>query len=130
MMKSEEVLLKEKYGQRCPFKVPEGYFEDFASRMMTMLPEREQGARVVALHETRSKTRPLWTKIAAAAACFCGLVCGTVALMNLEQTLTAPAASEDAEYSQSVSPTVSAVDYMADYAMMDNTDIYAYVSSN
>lgn len=130
MMKSEEVLLKQKYGQRRPFRVPEGYFEDFASRMETLLPDRVQAAAIVPLAKAGGMVRPLWFRLATAAACACGLVFGTVALMNYEKSLGSVAPASDAEQSLSASPAMSAVDYMADYAMMDNTDIYAYVSSN
>lgn len=37
----EENDLKQAYGTQAPFKVPEGYFDDFATRMMQMLPEQE-----------------------------------------------------------------------------------------
>ena len=32
----EENYLKQAYGTETPFKVPEGYFDDFATRMMEM----------------------------------------------------------------------------------------------
>lgn len=35
----QEDKLKEKVGKKLPYKVPEGYFESFTSRMMESLPE-------------------------------------------------------------------------------------------
>ena len=36
----EEDILKEKYGTENPFKVPEGYFEQFTANLMNQLPEQ------------------------------------------------------------------------------------------
>ena len=33
-MISEEKFIAEKFGRREPFRVPDGYFDDFASQMM------------------------------------------------------------------------------------------------
>ena len=40
-MLKEEKYLNEVMGRKNPFRVPEGYFDDFADRMMEMLPEKE-----------------------------------------------------------------------------------------
>ena len=49
-MEREERFIEEKFGRRTPFKVPEGYFDDFASQLMQSLPESEDrpAAKVVA----------------------------------------------------------------------------------
>ncbi|WP_300727738.1 hypothetical protein [uncultured Bacteroides sp.] len=39
-MKEENELLK-KYGNKNPYKVPEGYFSEFADKLMEQLPEKE-----------------------------------------------------------------------------------------
>ena len=39
-MKQEDDLLK-RVGTKNPFKVPENYFENFASNLMTKLPKKE-----------------------------------------------------------------------------------------
>lgn len=40
-MKSEESQILDKLGRDAGFRVPEGYFDDFAERMTNMLPEVE-----------------------------------------------------------------------------------------
>ena len=37
---SDEEKIRSKIGTENPFKVPEGYFEDFQQRLMSSLPER------------------------------------------------------------------------------------------
>ena len=37
----EEDFIRKKYGSGNPFKVPEGYFEQFTSELMSKLPEKE-----------------------------------------------------------------------------------------
>ena len=37
-MKQDDIL-REKFGRENHFRVPEGYFDDFADRMMEMIPE-------------------------------------------------------------------------------------------
>lgn len=47
-------VIKEKYGNRAPFIVPENYFEQFTDKMMAQLPEK--------LVNKKSETT-LWVKI-------------------------------------------------------------------
>lgn len=54
-----------------PFKVPDNYFENFNTEIMSKLPEKET---------PRAKIVPLWKKVmpwAAAAAVFCGVIFST-----------------------------------------------------
>ena len=57
-MIKEEQILKSRYGTQSPFRVPEGYFDELASRVMASVPESQpaldmqsesasQGARIV-----------------------------------------------------------------------------------
>ena len=40
-MNTEDKFLKTQFGNKRPFKVPDGYFEDFASQILDKLPDRE-----------------------------------------------------------------------------------------
>ena len=40
-MGTEDKFLKEQFGNKRPFKVPDGYFENLASQIMEKLPERD-----------------------------------------------------------------------------------------
>lgn len=120
---NEEGYLKSRVGQRNPFRVPDGYFGDFTSQMMDKLPCRE--ARVVPIRNSRmKKLRPLLY----VAACIC------VAIFSLALYFTEmPSATDaqDCEEAMAQGRTTSYWTYedeVIDYAMMDNTDIYAYLS--
>ena len=117
-MEKEEVFLKQKFGNEDPFRVPEGYFNSFADNLMSQLPERE--AKVIPM-----RRHTAWRKYAAVAvaACFGVLLfnVGTTYFDRHQQdaqqiTANAQASSSDA------------FDQMADYAMIDVSDMYAYVA--
>jgi hypothetical protein len=115
MDKYEDYLLKH-YGRENSFKVPEGYFEDFAEKIMSQLPE--QKAQVVELHT--SWTSRLRKMVAAA---IIAVVAGGGAYYVFS-------GSNDVDKSSmahsNITPTESqTIDQMADYTMMDNADMYA-----
>lgn len=117
-MEREEFLL-DRVGRKQPFKVPNGYFEDFAAQMMDKLPERE--AKVIKMKPSGwRRFRP----IAYAAACVCAAIfcVGTYLHSNSGDELSQNVATVQPK------STYSAIDEVADYTMMDNVDFYAYVS--
>ncbi len=123
MTNKEERYLKSRIGKQNPFRVPDGYFDSFAERMMENLPEQE-ARTIVMVKPRRSK---LLRTVLYAAACLCIAVLGTVIYwqklseQNIESN-SAPVAVHTTTSSDAY------VDAVADYAMMDNTDIYAYLS--
>lgn len=121
----DEGYIRSRAGSRNPFRVPEGYFEGFASQMMDKLPDCEP--RVIPMGRSRLRVlRPLLY----AAACVCVAVfCLTAYLMEGQPS----AAGSDADVAvasqyQNISLSTYEDDIM-DCAMMDNADIYAYLSS-
>ncbi len=137
--------LAERFGRRRPFKVPEGYFDDFAAQMMAKLParpdveadanspqhlvalqgavgqEQPSGARV-------ARKRPLWTRrITVAAASVCVALFGASVFMHE----FAPRQVQQASPMQAEAVTLTTdadLDAMADYAMLDADDFYAYMA--
>ena len=116
-MKNEETYLKETIGTRNPFRVPEGYFDQLTQQVMQQLPERQHRSRITAL-------RP-WLY---AAACLTALfVLATTyhfrqsgdEAPSLTATVAPAADMSDADF-----------DAVADYAMIDNVDIYACLTDN
>jgi hypothetical protein len=112
-MTNEELYLRNKVGQGNPFKVPEGYFEQLTSQVMNQLPEKK--AKVVPMRR--------WLYAAACVAAIA--VLGLTFMFNNRQAVE----------QQSLTASVSAVerDYMdeaADYALIDNAEIYACLSEN
>ena len=122
-MIKEEKYLVDRFGKKQPFSVPEGYFDQFASQFMENLPEREEEAVVVRL-DSHSR----WSSIRrwAVAACLAVALAG-VGMWAFQGE--SPKATGAADASQlAASNYNTAIDQAADYAMMDNGDIYAYVS--
>lgn len=115
-MTNEEDYIRERMGTNNPFKVPEGYFDQLASQIIAKLPEKE---KVV------EKRKPAVVKylrpLLYAAACVCLGIIGTAIYMNsISDNQEMQLAQQDyAVYSDSY------IDEAADYAMLDNEDIYA-----
>ena len=111
-MMNEELLIRSHLDpQKNPFRVPEGYFDNFASELMKQLPEQQPAAKRIAL-------RP-WMY---AAACLFGVILTTAVFFSAPN-------STDSQQSVAVVSTTAApsdsFDEAADYAMLDNQDIYA-----
>lgn len=117
-IKSEEKLIIGKLGRRNPFKVPEGYFDTFAREFISELPERESQA--VSQKPARIVSIALWRRVACAACVLIAALCTSLYLVNSDR--------DDAiVHTESVSQE-EYMEMVADYAMMDNHDIYACIT--
>jgi hypothetical protein len=120
-MMYEEEYLNGKLGKKNPFTVPEGYFEQLAQQVMEKLPEKEKTQKKPALI---MQLRP-WLY---AAACLCiGVFTAAVVFSNKtdntqELKKMATLEQENINYYSD-----SYVEEEADYAMVDNQEIYAYL---
>ena len=122
-MIKEEKYLVDRFGKKQPFSVPEGYFDQFASQFMENLPEREEEAVVVRLDShSRWSTIRRWS----VAACLAIALAGAGMWAFQGESPKATGAADTDQFASSNYNT--AIDQAADYAMMDNGDIYAYVS--
>ncbi len=114
-MENEEKYIKEKVGQDNPFRVPEGYFEQLTQQVMSQLPKRQQKARQL-------RFRP-WYYAAASIV--------LLAMMGVSVYF-----HQDKDEQQQMAVTVETntentyIDEVADYAMIDNTEIYACLADN
>lgn len=123
-MEQEEKKLEQLYGKKNPFIVPEGYFEDFASTMMEQIPQKETGT--VRLRPTVwMRIRPV---VLGAASIFAVIFSVSVYLSN--HVLTGQQAQTTINADQANPSSYNDVDLAVDYAMIDNEDIYSYVSEN
>lgn len=119
-MTKEENILEQQFGKENPFRVPEGYFDNFADMLMSQLPE--QKLQVVGMRRSRF----LWISHVAmvAAACLVSAFFTVVFWLNdSDRQHPHAVATSSVSYSNDV-------DEMADYTMMDNQDFYAYVSAD
>lgn len=123
-METDEKFLEVNFGKANPFKVPDGYFADFESRMICRInEEKAQSVRKSGKSIFMRELRPLL-----AAACILGIVFGLLAYFSKDSSLNNSTANNNAN-SYPAASSYSAVDAMADNAMMDNDDIYALVSN-
>ena len=115
-MMNEEEYLSTRMGKRNPFTVPEGYFEQLTAQVMDQLPEKKP-AKVAVM----KRIRP-WLY---AAACVCvGVFIAAIAFNRQTEDLQgqqqmANIGQENVYYSDSY------IDEAADYAMIDNQEIYS-----
>ena len=105
MMIQEEQILKEKVGQRNCFKVPEGYFDQLSASVMDCLPQQEQKARTTVLRKL------LYTAASVVIAVLMGV---TYYFHQDNGRVETTAAAPESNYYEE----------LADYAMIDNMDIY------
>ncbi len=109
MMTNEERRIREADGNRNPFRVPEGYFEQFDERLMAALPEaRTRQSRTVRL------VPRLW-RYAAALLVVAGL--GTALYLGTPGERTLTAETEEEFYNEEL-----------DYVMVGNMEIAEYLT--
>ena len=124
-MNEEEKLILEKFGKETPFKVPEGFFDDFTKDLMAKLPERQEDA------SKKKRSAAIIRRISViitSAAVFIGVCILAVSylLQKPEQPVVAKQAKDN--HIENINNTYNSIDEAAEYTMLDNEDIYAYVS--
>ena len=120
---SDEDILRQQFGNKRPFRVPEGFFDNFAEQMMQQLPE----AQTVEMTVEKSR-KGVWARlrpmaIAASAALLMAVGATMLWNNNSEEKAAALAAYPTTQQSQDYT-----IDQMADYAMLDNQDFYYYLA--
>lgn len=137
-MMNEEKKINDIFGKENHFKVPEGYFDNFAELMMAKIPEQEidspeitdkdcQESKAKFVHLSLWKRLPL-RKIAAVLAVTAMLGGGVLyQLQQAEKKHHALAHNETPaiESSHVTDGDDAAFEQMADYTMMDSQDFYA-----
>lgn len=114
----EEDFLIQNFGKDRHFSVPEGYFEKFCSGIMEQTVERK--AAVVPM-----RPRSVWRTAVSVAACLAAVVVMAGAYFHADGILTDAPSEETTAQAGSAS---DAVEQAADYMMLDETDLYAYMS--
>lgn len=112
MMTKEETRIHELEGQQNPFRVPEGYFENFNERLLARLPQQQQPRKVVRL-------MPRVWRYAAAIVVVLGV--GSALYFNHKTTTPSYAYNEEAAQEEYYNQVL-------DYAMVDNMEIAAYLT--
>lgn len=121
------------HSPRTPYRVPDGYFDNLTSRVMDGLPA---AAPAAAPRAAVLPPRRRWIGWSAAAAACVGAVLTLTSLPRQEQnTPSAPAAQMAATATPAYTSAASAYDEryeqeVLEYAMVDGSDIYAYMSGD
>ena len=120
----------DKFTDKGQYKVPEGYFDTLADRIMANIPEapkqeekQKKSAKIISLN-----TR---VKIAVAAAIAGALISSVTIRLYQQETKLADVKKTNTEMTNN-SETYGEeyVNDYIDYAMVDDTDIYEYISEN
>lgn len=135
-MELEEQLLSE-FGNRRPFKSPDGYFDNLETRIMSQITAKETEANEDTQISKKGNTtsfkrlRPLMI-----AASFIGLIIIGVITMHFFQD------NEQLQQNKSIAATPTAttakeesvdteyLDEAVEYMMLDKDDVYAYLADN
>ncbi len=112
---NDEYFIEERVGKRNPFLVPDGYFDHLPEQVMASLPVRKRQAKSIWL-------RPIYY----AAACACVLLIGT----GIWMALPTDSFQSSTQVMAAQNPLDVAFDEAADYMMLDNHDIYAYLAED
>ncbi len=134
-MMKEEQILKATLGTRNHFQVPEGYFDELASKVMASIPESQPVVEMQVEHTSqRARILSLWKNAklrkVAAVACVALLLGGVSVGVG-----TSLSSRNDAQhvFGQNYTPVAqtedSSFDEAADYTMLDNQEIYASLLS-
>lgn len=136
MINLEKQLLT-KFGNRRPFKTPEGYFDNLEMRVMSQIKAEETNNNEVKengekIHHTFARyLRPLII-----AASFIGLIIGGIAIQffiqrhnNIENTHNTEATSA-ATTAKAKSANNEYLDDVTEYMMLDKDDVYSYLADN
>lgn len=123
-MVNEERYIRNKFGSANKFRVPEGYFDSFTTRLMDSLPERE-ACEIPVRRPLLARLRPLLY----AAACLCIAIFSVAVYFARVEPADDGHGDMAAVYPQGTTYGDGYEDAVMDYAMIDNTDIYAYLSS-
>ena len=129
-MESTNHLQKE-YGTQRPFTVPEHYFSELSSRVMAQIPAEEQKEAVVEVKPRRATLHYLRPLVVAAMTIGVVLV-GFLAYHEFDggQGKHALPGSHLAQGAHEVSASSEDdFDQAADYFMIDESDMYAYLAS-
>ncbi len=120
-MTNEELYIKNRLGKNNPFTVPEGYFDQFTSHLMDKLPERELKKSPV--RPTQFRRMKPWLY---AAACICvAAFCAAVFFNQKSSTIVNTQQIANVSQDNSTYYSDNYIEEEADYAMVDNQEIYA-----
>ena len=121
-MMNEEEYIRGKMGTRNPFTVPEGYFDRLAEQVIGKLPAEVGAAPVPARPQPKPAVVRFLRPLLYAAACIGVAITVGAVFRSAPQDDRNYVAQQQETATTTYSDTY--FDEMADYAMLDNEDIY------
>ena len=125
----EEDIIRKAAGSENPFRVPEGYFEDFTTRLMSQLPQTAQTQPAKQKHSI--SLRPHFLRYAAAAVVILAVgvtFFGTRPSHSSQSAENTQHLAQDASTETFAEMDYNDLDEALDYAMVDNMDITYYLT--
>ena len=111
--------LKNKLGTENPFRVPDGYFENFASELMERLPDKEK-VEISRQPMTWEKVRPLLYMAA--------MFVGAMLLIRVAASHYTPA--ENPALDEDWDVETEYIDMAMESSMLDDYSLYVYLSED
>lgn len=116
---TDERKLEQILDKQNPFKVPDGYFDDFEKKLLADIP----------LALTEHKQQPIRFKVIALVASAAAAIVGFIMFFNrptaVEQNTNSRNTVADTQIHNNAEQII---EEMSDFAMLDNGDIYSYVA--
>lgn len=128
-MSNKENRILNESGAQYPFKVPEGYFDNLTARIMDHIPEEKQETPVISIakHPSKSNSRKWFSAISIAASLALIAVISTK-FINTNAPSNAIEQTANVENAKEYSDIDSYNEDLMLYSMVDNGDIYDYLS--
>ncbi len=118
-MTNEEKYLISRMGKENHFRVPDGYFDNFAERFMSQLPEQS-----IPAPQLKTSAPTLFRRLRPILYAAAFLLLAVLSVTFYLQHTPADEQSQLATSQETVLPSDSYFDEATDYAMIDNYDIY------
>ena len=116
-MKEEDNILK-RLGKENSFRVPDGYFEDLTSKVMSSLPDKEKPAYVLKEPTMWQRVRP-WSYMAA-------MFIGAALIIRVASTDRTP--TVDRVASDETDTEMEYINAAIDNSMLDDYSLYVYLA--
>ena len=123
----EQIDLTNIHKKKSPFKVPEGYFDNFVEKMMARIPEKSETSKQNPVSEPKVTLFARIKPYLYLAAMISGLAFGIKVYKYQQQYY-----SQKHQVAANVTykPTESYVDDLCDFAMIDDHDVFACATND
>lgn len=119
-MQKEDIKIRNQFGTENHFQVPEGYFDNLAASVMQHIPDDQ--AKIIKMQT------PAWRRHIVAISAAAASVAAAVCLVFVLESNPAHSPSHLAAQHTTMQQDNSNIDAIVKYIMLDNDDMYAYMS--